>query len=512
MGCGGDTSSERLASVKAVLSPMWRVLPKNKHDNVEWAMVRYLAHRYFMQTGSLLVRGFEPIRQINASYIGAPRILGDRASSIQSGVQSDKGFSLDDIAAMVATLEELIAEDEHQRLQKVYEKLRKATNWRLSVDDLSKVLETYMVHWMVDEEELVINALLRNKTLREEALPKWSEIRNFVDGVAKTLQFQGQQNPSSQLGLSAFDGSFSFSDAQKVISKVTTGFASFWENECQVIKESLVELDKSGTGRVSLSAFYGANSDGEWRFGESEAYLRDLGALDESQQDKQVIIPNYLQGASNCIVATSNYLVCCVNECEGILNELEDTIGAAVAEPEEILAVVANTSDLNDDAIQISGSLRTQLLRIAETHGGKVPLHGRLFAQWLHYAFPRECPFPHKSGTASAMTPSQYGDSFIASSNEVATHAASRDSNVSSSVLEDLSEAHFMSQWSEEEELLVDYSLHLEAPWERRGAFRTVAIVLLGLIALGLGVVSLSGSPSTVSSSFASIESKAHYV
>jgi len=28
-----------------------------------------------------------------------------------------------------------------------------------------------------------------------------------------------------------------------------------------------------------------------------------------------------------------------------------------------------------------------------------VPLHGRLFAQWLHHAYPRECPYPHVAGT-----------------------------------------------------------------------------------------------------------------
>ena len=33
--------------------------------------------------------------------------------------------------------------------------------------------------------------------------------------------------------------------------------------------------------------------------------------------------------------------------------------------------------------------------QVASHHGGKVPLHGRLFAQWLHHAFPRECPYPH---------------------------------------------------------------------------------------------------------------------
>ena len=28
-----------------------------------------------------------------------------------------------------------------------------------------------------------------------------------------------------------------------------------------------------------------------------------------------------------------------------------------------------------------------------------VRLHSRLFSQWLHYTFPRDCPFPHKIGT-----------------------------------------------------------------------------------------------------------------
>ena len=32
----------------------------------------------------------------------------------------------------------------------------------------------------------------------------------------------------------------------------------------------------------------------------------------------------------------------------------------------------------------------SQLQSIAKEHGGQVPIHGRLFAQWLHYVFPRE--------------------------------------------------------------------------------------------------------------------------
>merc|ERR1719327_1288901 len=149
------------------------------------------------------------------------------------------------------------------------------------------------------------------------------------------MEFSRQRAPTLGHGPAALAGQYSFEDAHEAVTGITKKFASFWESECQVIKESLVAMDKTGTGRVSLSDFYGANADGEWRFGESETYLRELGALDESShwRGKQVIIPNYLQGASNCIVSTESYLVCCASECEAVLNDIEDNISAPVANP-----------------------------------------------------------------------------------------------------------------------------------------------------------------------------------
>merc|ERR1719409_2596245 len=75
---------------------------------------------------------------------------------------------------------------------------------------------------------------------------------------------------------------YSYMHVQEVVHAITTHLASFWERECQDVKESLSSVDRTGTGRVSLSDFYGANLNGEWRFAESEQYLREVGALDES--------------------------------------------------------------------------------------------------------------------------------------------------------------------------------------------------------------------------------------
>merc|ERR1719231_1065377 len=52
----------------------------------------------------------------------------------------------------------------------------------------------------------------------------------------------------------------------------------------------------------------------------------------------------------------------------------------------------------------LSNWLTQRLQQVADHHGGVIPLHGRLFGQWMHYAFPRECPFPHVLGTTRPQT------------------------------------------------------------------------------------------------------------
>jgi len=304
-----------------------------------------------------------------------------------------------------------------------------------------------------------------------EIIPHWGEIVGFLHGEAKALQFQRLQKARSltRPGHNALAHRFSFEDAHQVVGSVRSSFASFWESECITMKASLIEMDPLNTGRVPLSKFHGTGLDAEWRFGESEAYLRDLGALDETStwRGKQVIIANYIQGASNCIVGAEHYSVCCANECESVLAEIEATIGAPLGPVSEILSLVGNmtsqTTVDHDDPPKLAGALTDQLEQIAVTHGGKVPLHGRLFGQWLHYAFPHECAFPHKAGNAVTSTPGQYGEDSIASRKEMKEHAAQGSFDAFNETM-DKQELEWMSQWSPEEELIADYS-ELQTPW-----------------------------------------------
>merc|ERR550525_331274 len=122
-----------------------------------------------------------------------------------------------------------------------------------------------------------------------------------------------------------------------------------------------------------------------------------------------VIIPNYLNSQANCLASTSFHSVCCIDECEHLMRHLERTIAAPTATLERIAHLVARMhSDTVNAPRNLSSSLMSRLAEIADHHEGRVPLHGRLFAQWMHHAYPLECSYPHMSGTYSPQTPDEW--------------------------------------------------------------------------------------------------------
>merc|ERR1719343_957161 len=199
----------------------------------------------------------------------------------------------------------------------------------------------------------------------------------------------------------------SFSDVEGVIAEIGDRFAEWQDSQCHVMKSLLLEIEDRGTGRVKLSDFYGAAiNKGRYQFTETVNYLRQIGTLDESEpSNPRVIIPNYVSGLSNCIARTQYYSVCCLDDCEPLFGKLEQKVGKPDAAPEEIITVVENMPSATTAANRkLSPLLRSRLNEIAQHHGGVVLLHGRLFAQWMHLAYPRECNYPHLTGTTYKKT------------------------------------------------------------------------------------------------------------
>merc|ERR1719235_104457 len=113
--------------------------------------------------------------------------------------------------------------------------------------------------------------------------------------------------------------------------------------------------------------------------------------------------------------------------------------------------MTSHTADLEEKRpLRLKGALTKQLTEIANAHGGQVPLHGRLFAQWLHYAFPHECPFPHRAG---ALKPRTQGER-IAQGEALFIEEGERHSIIQGFEVQNVSEVLEEEIWSWDEEVM----------------------------------------------------------
>ena len=90
-----------------------------------------------------------------------------------------------------------------------------------------------------------------------------------------------------------------------MVQELRHQFGSFQDLECKSLKSRLVELEHQGTGRIRLSRFYAGAAKGDWSLSESEAFLRNLGVLEETDPSKpSVVSASYMQSSSNCLAAS----------------------------------------------------------------------------------------------------------------------------------------------------------------------------------------------------------------
>jgi len=171
-----------------------------------------------------------------------------------------------------------------------------------------------------------------------------------------------------------------------------------------------------------------------------------------------VIVPNYIASRPHCMVGSTFYAICCRNECEDLLGGLERKFEAPAAIPTEILEHISSIlpSGSVETPRKLSSLLVQRLDSIANAHNGIVPLHGRLFALWMHHAFPRECPFPQTAAAANPQTPDEW---MVATGSEVA-----RKTREEMQTIVDSDEACDIPKGPEASNLHHDYENDL--PWD----------------------------------------------
>merc|ERR1719500_168644 len=130
------------------------------------------------------------------------------------------------------------------------------------------------------------------------------------------------------------------------------------------MKEDLMTLDSHGLGLVPLSRFYSHNdTNHNFMYSESVDYLTYIGAIEEfPDRQPHVRIANYLLSSSNCLAARPYFSVCCINECEAVVSELERRVQAPHAEVGELIALIGNLSTSTIDAPRALPSTLVQRL------------------------------------------------------------------------------------------------------------------------------------------------------
>jgi len=118
----------------------------------------------------------------------------------------------------------------------------------------------------------------------------------------------------------------------------------------------------------------------------------------------ELIIPNYVNSQSLCLSTASLFAVCCENECEGLLSSLERQVREPYAYPKQLARLVTALP-----GPRIARSLLGEIDSLVDPGFGRIALHGRKLAGWMHRAFPLACPAPLASSkVANPKTPDEW--------------------------------------------------------------------------------------------------------
>lgn len=483
---------ERLTQLEDALRVTYESLPKNMHGNLGHQAVRYVLHRLFVQRYGWFIRGLEPNSERAAPSTASPQ---EWVPSFLQGILEERvgerGANLHELAALAAALEDLVRKEAVGRLEMAYSLHGLPMTGTVLRHKVEEAVATYFVTFLLagNFSAATSEEVNRKKSIFAQKYTGWNEAEDWLKSVQAP-----HVNSSNELN---------FAGATRLVSEIGEQYYRFNDLECRSLKNTLRDMEGRKAGRVRLSTFYKKALYSHWRFTEQADYLRVLGALDESDaRQPQVIVPNYIMARPNCLEASNLYAICCQNECEALMGHLEHQLGSPTAVPGRIAELVANLpSDTVEAPRNLSAALLSRLDQVAEANWGKVPLHGRLFAQWMHHAYPRECPYPHEAGTTSPQTPDEWmketGRSDSQASAEEMQKQVESDTCASdaphSSCGDEAEEVEL--PWSEAEELLVSrpaLAAMVEQPMKdaqvtRRGV--RFDVLAAALLAAGLAVV-----------------------
>jgi len=474
--------SERLRGFEDELRTMYVALPKNERGTLDPAAVRYALHRFFVNKHGWYVKGLEPAG-LSWNSSAPTSITKSRVPAyIQSLFESrlhGAGLGLHELAVFAATLSDFVHNEALGDVIDLYDALKLSTIQPVRSQDADRVIKAYILQIL--DGTTTIQSMAKLRELEQamiEDFPSWEDFKMWVQDVRNTMAMQRMRH-------SFIVEENTLEHVIREVQEINDKLGVFQNIECRSLKSALANMEYKNSGRVLLSDFYREGMRGEFLFIEQIDYLRKLGALDETDpRHPSVVIANYLGGQANCLASTSFHSVCCIDECEGLMGQLERDVAAPSAPPARIAELVRNLhSDTVDAPRNLSVALMSRLGEIADHHGGQVLLHGRLFAQWMHHAYPMECPYPHAAGTTTPLTPDEWMDEVGA--DEVAAPVGERQRIME---LDRPHEHPDALPWMAVEELVVAPVVQDHGPARKFAAFATVLAFAVPVIRIAVAV------------------------
>jgi hypothetical protein len=387
-----EIAAERVAQIEQQMRAMFMSLPKNTYGRIEHDAARYAMFQRFSRRRGWQVHSLNPAGEAQAPSSKNEELRGKvpvHLLTLLEEKQDGRGLGLRELTAIIATLEHLISGDTEQRLKAGYYAHRLSPDSPISQSEAADAIKTFMAHFVSLEHRsgyaMTPEASEKERMYIAKNYPGWSKVVSDVD---RALRRNAVDNHGAPL---------SFADTRRAAEDVMDRYEEQSASECVDLKRDFAALPNGTSGSVLLSDLHRVALQGKGLFRESTTYLRKAGALDESSPHApRVLLPNYLYSASNCLGTSSFIDVCCPNECDLILEHLEQRLQAPEVAAIDVASAFTSLRPVPPEAL-------TSLDAVARSHGGRLPIHGHGFADWLHSTFPSECPrrraedFTHKN-------------------------------------------------------------------------------------------------------------------
>jgi len=386
---------DRLLHFEEAVTPMFQALPKNSNGNLGQATARRALHRLFLHRHGWSIEGLLPAEDENDA--ATPRSISTTwmPQYLMGAIEQlfgTQGVNVQELAVLAAAFEDLAHKEAIGRLEDLYDWMDLKTAVPLDEHKSFDVIKAYMVMYTSGG-----NTTVRSK---EHLMAKKGALNRRTLTWLKEVQRTVAEAESLCDAKTGKCGQLDFKAATRVVEDIGEQYRGFNQGECQDLSNTLMDMEnKDKRGHVLLKDFYKPGLHNSWNFTEKEDYLRALGTLDETDPSQPfVIIPNYIYSRPNCLATSEIYVVCCKNTCEDMLGKLEIEIAAPMATPDQI-----------SDVLGAHPGLATFTLEdLAAQHDGKIPIHGRAFAQWMHEAYPRKCPRPLPEGISHIHDPEDW--------------------------------------------------------------------------------------------------------